>query len=305
MPAETAVVVVLTGASSGIGRATALAFARRGARLGLVTRDPEAARDLVAECRALGGAAVLCGADMADADAAERVRETVVAAHGRIDVWVNCAALLLFGRFEDVPPAEFRRVIDVNLIGYANGARAALAQFRAQDNRGLLVNTGSLLGMMGEPAVSAYVASKFAIRGLTACLRQEYRDTPGIRICLVMPMATDTPIYHKAANRFGRKARSIFPVLAPERVAAKIVGLVERPRGETAVGATGVLLRLAAALAPMLLERIVARCAPPLQFEPEAQPPSAGNLFESQGPRTIDGGWRRYWADRLRRRLRL
>jgi short-subunit dehydrogenase len=300
MPGPDAQVVVVTGASSGIGRATALAFAQQRASLALVARDINALTAVGEECRALGARSQVFEVDLTDLVAVERLRTGVVSEFGRSDGWVSCAAVLLFGRFLDIPPDAFARVINTNFLGCVNGSRAALTQFRAQDNRGVLINTSSLLGVMGEPYVSAYVATKFAIRGFTACLRQEYRDAPGIRICLVMPAAVDTPIYSKAGNYFGREARSIFPVLAPERVASKIVRLAERPRREAVVGIYSHLLKWVAAIAPMTLERLVARAGPALQFKRAAESGSTGNLFESQDPQRVNGGWKEYWAAKLR-----
>lgn len=177
-PLSKETVVVVTGGSSGVGRATAHAFARRGVRLVLASRDPEALEDAARECRAHGATAIVEALDMSDVGAVEKLRERAVGEFGRIDVWVNCAALLLFGRFEEIPPGDFRRVVEANLIGYANGCRAAIKQFKAQGDRGVLINMSSMLGLVGEPFVSAYVATKFAIRGLGACLRQECIDTP-------------------------------------------------------------------------------------------------------------------------------
>jgi NAD(P)-dependent dehydrogenase (short-subunit alcohol dehydrogenase family) len=238
---------------------------------------------------------------LTDREAVERIRADVVREYGRIDVWISCAAVLMLGRFEDIPPDAFERVLATNFLGCVNGSRVALDQFRAQGNRGILINTSSLLGMVGEPFISPYVATKFAIRGFTSCLRQELRETPGIRVCLVMPWAVDTPVYSKAGNVFGRRARSIFPVIAPERVASVMVGLSERPRRVAVVGTLGHLLRFALALAPMLVERLIARIAPHLQFRPEPQSPTTGNLFASAGPHAVHGGWRAHWAQRVRR----
>jgi short-subunit dehydrogenase len=294
-------VVLITGASSGIGRATAQAFARRAASLAIVAREASALESVAHECRALGARVLSYPTDLTDLEAVERLRASVVQEYGRIDVWVSCAAVLAFGRFEDIPPDAFARVLTTNFLGCVNGSRVALAQFRAQGNRGTLINTSSLLGMAGEPYVSPYVASKFAVRGFTACLRQEFRDVPDIRVCLVMPWAVDTPIYSKAANFFGRRARSIIPVVAPERVARAIVSLTTRPRREVIVGMSGHLLKIGLALAPMLVERLIARFGPALQFQPEPQTPSAGSVFASKGPYAVEGGWKEYWAERIRR----
>nr|WP_249797947.1 SDR family oxidoreductase [Bradyrhizobium sp. 199] len=297
-------VVVVTGASSGIGRATALAFAARKARVVLVGREAAALEVVVRCCQAHGAEAVACAADLTDHAAVERIRDTAAAAYGRIDVWVNCAAVLLLGRFEDIPLDAFRRVVETNFLGCVNGSRVALSQFRTQGDCGVLINTSSMLGMMGEPFASPYVASKFAIRGFTACLRQEFEQVPGIHISAVMPWAVDTPIFSKLGNVFGRRARSIFPVIASERVAQTIVSLSERPRREVIVGASGYMLSVALKFAPMLVERVVARAAPAVQFEPGCESPTTGNLFAPTGPYSVAGGWKKYWADRALRLFR-
>jgi NAD(P)-dependent dehydrogenase (short-subunit alcohol dehydrogenase family) len=292
-------VVLITGASSGIGRATALAFARRRARLVLAARNLEPLEAAAQECRGSGASALVVSADVTDLEAVSALRERAVAAYGRVDIWVNCAAVLLFGRFEDITPASVQRLIDTNVLGCFNGSRAALTQFKAQGDQGVLINMGSLLGVVGEPYVSAYVASKFAIRGFTACLRQEVRDRPGIMVCAVLPPAIDTPIYQKAGNLFGREVRSIMPVYAAQRVANLVVRTAERPRREVTVGAFGMLLRIASRLAPILLERLVGRFGPMLQFESGTRPPTDGNLFTSTGRYAADDGWRRYWLRKL------
>jgi short-subunit dehydrogenase len=158
---------------------------------------------------------------------------------------------------------------------------------------------GSMLGVMPEPYVSAYVATKFAIRGLSACLRQELREFPDIHVCTVLPAAVDTPIYRKAGNYYRRKARSIFPVYSPERVARTVVRLAARPTREVRVGGFAYLLEFASRLAPGLLERFAGRLAPSLQFENDPTPETSGNLFESTGPHAVAGGWTEYWRGRI------
>lgn len=187
---------------------------------------------------------------MADDAAVERMRGFAVSRFGRIDVWVNCAGVLLLGRFEETAPPLFRRLIDINLFGYINGSQAALRQFRAQGNNGTLINVSSMLGVTPEPFVSAYVASKFAIRGLTASIREELRATPGIHVCAILPAAVDTPIYQKAANVFGRKARSIVPVYRAGRAAAAIIAAATYPRREIRVGGFAHALELGWRIAP-------------------------------------------------------
>ena len=293
-------VVLITGASSGIGRAAAQAFSRERARLVLVSRNQDPLGIVAEECRALGGQALALPADMIDEAAVERVRALAAEEYGRIDVWVNCAAILLFGRFEDVPSTMFRHVLENNVLGYVHGSRAALRQFRSQDGRGTLINVGSMLGVVPEPCVSAYVASKFAIRGLTASIRQETSRTPGIHVCTILPAAIDTPIYQKAGNLSGRGTRSILPVYGSERAARAIVGAAKRPRREIKVGGFALLLDLGWRFAPGTAERTIARLGPALQFRPARAPRTEGYLFSSASPHEKQGGWRGYWAKKLR-----
>jgi short-subunit dehydrogenase len=294
-------VIVITGASSGIGKAAALACARMGAKLMLCSRNTEALDTVADQCRSHGVNVHAQTVDIADQHAVEKVRDSAIAVYGRIDVWINNAAVISFGRFEDVPADIFRRVIDTNFLGYVNGARVALAQFKAQGDYGTLINVGSLLGVVSEPYASAYVASKFAIRGFTASLRQEARNRPNLHICTLLPPAIDTPIYQKAANAFGRQARSIFPVYASDRVARAILRLIEHPRAEVTVGVAGQIIIIASRISPMLLERIAGRFAPIMQFQPVSASPTNGNVFSAREPHSVEGGWKRYWRGHLQR----
>lgn len=292
-------VVVVTGASSGIGRATAHAFSRTGARLALAARDRAGLEAAAAECVALGGKPLVCVTDMSSPEEVDRLAETVLRSYGRIDVWVNCAAVLMFGRFADQPVEAFRKVIETNLFGYVYGSRHALAAFERQGGQGILINLASMLGTVGEPYLSAYVASKHAIRGMTTCLRQEMRHHPGIHIVTILPMAIDTPIYQRSGNYMGQAVRSIAPVYAPERVARAIVRAASRPRAEIIVGTLGYPLDLANRLSPTLLNWLIGVFGPKLQFTGEPADPSAGALFESRGGNAVHGGWRCYWWARL------
>ena len=291
-------VVVITGASSGIGRATAHAFARSGARLVLVARRQAPLEAAAKECAGLGArAAIAVPADVTDADALERAADRAVAAFGRIDVWVNNAGVAALGRFEDMPLDAFRRVMDVNLYGYVHGARAALRQFRAQASRGVLINNASFLGAVGAPYASAYVASKFAVRGLSECLRQELQDTPGIQVCTVLPATMDTPLFQRSANYTGRPLRAVDPVYDPAVTARTIARLARHPQREVTAGGFARLAVTAKALAPGLTERAVGRVGPLLQFQrmrARVAPRSDGNLFTPiDDGRQVTGGWPR------------
>lgn len=286
-------VVVITGASSGIGRASALAFARAGARLALAARSPAPLQELASECGQLGGEAIAVATDVGDEAAVRRLADAAIERFGRIDVWVNGAGVIAYGRFEDLPADVFRGVIETNLFGQVNGARAALAQFRRQGD-GTLINVASVWGRLTSPQVSPYVTSKFAVRAFSECLRQELADVPGIQVATILPQAVDTPIFGHAANYGGRAVRPIPPLLDPERVALGILRCARTPAGEVTFGRLGRALEVLHACAPRLYDRTVARGFEAGSFGPQRRPATAGNvLTPSPSPQPAVGGdWR-------------
>ena len=198
MPREIAdSVIVITGASTGIGRASALAFARAGATVVVTSRREKVLCTLAESCKNLGGRAIAIAADVTDEPAIQDLARRVIERFGRIDVWINNAAVTLFGRFEGTPPEAYRRVIETNLFGCIHGARAALPYFREQGS-GILINISSGVGKIGSPFISAYAASKFAIIGLSESLRMELRGAPNIHVCTVLPGAIDTPLFQRS-----------------------------------------------------------------------------------------------------------
>ncbi|MEW5726934.1 MAG: SDR family oxidoreductase [Pseudomonadota bacterium] len=282
-------VVVITGASSGIGRAAARAFAVEGCRLVLAARNEAALDSAVRECDDLGGEAVAVAADVTDHRDVDRLAETALTRFGGLDVWVNDAAVTLFGRIEQVPLAEFDKVVRTNLMGTVHGCRAAIPVFRKQGH-GVLINLSSVAGTVGQPETSAYVATKWAIRGLGESLRMELMDAPGIAVCTVMPPSVDTPLFQHGANHSGREPRPMPPVYSPERVAALIVELARHPRREAFVGRMAPLLALTHAVAPALAEKMMARTVEREHFRDIPAPQGSGNLFTPQAD-SVHGGW--------------
>jgi NAD(P)-dependent dehydrogenase (short-subunit alcohol dehydrogenase family) len=289
-------VIAVTGATSGIGRATARALTERGARLALVARDPQALAETVGDCFGAGRPPLALPTDVSDPEAVEAAAQAVVDRFGRIDGWVNSAGVELFGAFLDVPLEDTRRLLEIDLMGTVHGCRSALSRMVPQGH-GVVVNLSSILGIVAQPYGAGYTMAKFAIRGLGACLRQELRmsGARGVDVCTVLPTAIDTPMWQGAANRSGRRIRALPPPLPPERVATAIVARLRRPKGETVVG--GVLGRALVAgyrIWPGAAERGLALAVDTLglsRTEPAAS--TAGNLYRPHaGPGRAHGDWR-------------
>ncbi len=227
--------VVITGASSGIGRATARAFARRGARLTLAARRGQVLQEVAEECERLGGEAVAVTTDVTDPQAVAALARAAEDAFGGIDIWVNNAGSGVFGPYAETPLELHRRTIAINLLGAMYGAYAALPLFLRQEH-GILINNISLGAWAPTPFAAAYTASKFGLRGFTASLRQELGDYPHIHVCGVVPAIIDTPGLEHAANMAGKRINPGPLIYAPEDVAETIVRVARSPRDEVAVG---------------------------------------------------------------------
>ena len=237
-------VVVVTGASSGIGRETALALGRRGARVAVAARNADALRSLVDEVRRLGSGAVAVPTDVADYAQVEALADRAVQEYGRIDTWVNNAAVSAYGTVEQMTPEEIRRVIEVNLLGAVHGMKAALPHLQATGD-GVLINVSSALGKRAVPLQAAYCAAKHGIVGFAEALRLELAHA-GSRVTVVdvLPASINTPLFRHARSRLGVLPMPIPPVYEPRVVANAIVGAAEHPVREVFAGFAGRLMAL-------------------------------------------------------------
>jgi NAD(P)-dependent dehydrogenase (short-subunit alcohol dehydrogenase family) len=300
-------VAVVTGASSGVGRAAARALAERGASVVVAARSEPDLEEAARECRAAGAQALAVPTDVGDEAAVRALARRALDEFGRIDVWVNDAGVIAYGHFEDIPSDAYERVIRTNLLGEIYGARAALEAFHEQRS-GVLVNLSSLWGRVTSPYVSPYVVSKFGVRAFSECLRQGLRDQPDtkdIHVCTILPESIDTPIFRHAANYSGRSVQAVPPIADPQRVVRAILRCVERPKPEITVGMAGHLLEWGHALTPpRLYNRIVPRVFDWTVFGSNGVEPTAGNLFAPMAElNRVDGGWRRTPGARWRRRV--
>lgn len=283
-------VVVLTGASSGIGRAAAVAFARRGNRVVLAARSAESLERVAAECERVGGDALAVPCDVTEDGALDGVVRAALARFGRIDVWVGCASVYGYGSLEQMPRRSFRRILEVNLHAQIEGARAVLPHFRLR-GRGTIVFVGSVFSRVAAPFLSAYITSKHGLLGFAESLRHELRRT-GVTVSTVLPATVDTPIYQHAANYTGAEGWPMPPLVSPRRVAAAIVRRARRPKPITIVGAvqgSGWPLSLVARpLYGVIIRAGVRRLA--LRG---SAPTTDGTLFEPKPEQNaVPGGWR-------------
>jgi short-subunit dehydrogenase len=274
-------VIVITGASSGIGRATAHRLAQRGDHLVLIARALQPLRDTATECLERGAAsAEAVSLDVRDSAAVDAALVAAQAKHGRIDAVVQSAGVAAYGRFEEVPAEVFEGVIRTNVFGAANVARSALPAMRAADH-GTIVIIGSVIGSIAVPQMSAYAVSKWAMRSLARELSIENRDRKGVRICHVAPGGVDTPIYKAAANYQGVVGRPPPPVYSPERVAGIVVRALDRPRDRIDAGFLNPLMALGFATLPKLYDALVTPLFTVAASDDARVGPTTGNVDDA------------------------
>ncbi|WP_375457805.1 SDR family oxidoreductase [uncultured Enterovirga sp.] len=275
-------VVVVTGASSGIGLVTARRFAEAGAAVLLVARTEATLRDIVMDIRRRGGRAEYAVADMGDESAVQGVVETAVARFGGFDTWVNNAGVAIYARLDETPTAEHERMFRTNYWGAVFGSLAAVAHLKAHGG-GALITVGSIAADMGTPILGAYAASKHAVKGFIDSLRIEIlRDDAPISVTLIKPSGIDTPLAHHAANHVGAGLRIPPPVYAPDLVADAILDAAQHPRREVTVGGIGAAQTVFATHAPALFDSL-AGYMEPLLSDPRRSPEPRDNLFEAEG----------------------
>ncbi len=295
-------VVVITGASSGVGYAIALAFARTGAKLVLAARRQEALEEMAAQCEQAGGSALAVPTDVSDAAAVQALADAALGFGGRIDVWVNNAGVLAAGPFEETPVSVHDRVIRTNLMGYLHGAYAVLPLFKDQ-GYGVLINNISVGGFLPAPNAAGYTASKFGIQGFMQSLQGELYKWPHIHVCNVYPAFLDTPGTQHAANYTGRYIKPAPPLYDPQQVARVIVNLADNPKDTTYVGSVAVLLKVAALFAPKFTRRFAAIFMDGYFKKAAPTPVTPGNVMLPVAYGTsIHGGWNAQTAADKRKR---
>lgn len=274
-------VVVITGASAGVGRATARAFARRGARLGLIARDPAALEATRAEVESLGAAALILPCDVADAAALDAAATAAEQRLGPIDIWINNAMLSVFAPIRETMPEEYRRVTEVTYLGYVYGTLAALQRMLPRD-RGVIVQVGSALAYRSIPLQSAYCAAKHAVAGFTEALRSELlHDRSGVRVTEVHLPAVNTPQFEWVRSRLPNRPQPVPPIFQPELAADAILHAALHPRRHYLVGWPTVQAVVANKFVPGLLDRYLARMGYDAQQTDEPVPPQRrDNLWQ-------------------------
>jgi len=274
-------VVAITGASAGVGRATARRFAKHGARIGLMARGLDGLKGAKKEVEELGGKALVFPVDIANADRVEAAAAQIEADLGEIDIWINNAMASVFSPVKEMTPEEFRRVTEVTYQGCVYGTLAALKRMLPR-NRGVIVQIGSALAYRGIPLQAAYCAAKHAIQGFCDSLRCELlHDKSNVRLTMVQLPALNTPQFGWVKSRLPRRAQPVPPIFQPEVAAEAIFFAAHHPRREFYVGAPSVAVIVGNKFAPGLLDRYLANTAyDSQQYDGPEDPNRAHNLWQ-------------------------
>lgn len=292
-------VAVILGASSGIGRETALRFAARGAKVVVAARSEPGLASLVDEIAARGGQATSAVCDVTDPRQVEEVALAAVRAFGRIDTWVNVAAVSVYAKFEDTTPEEFRRVMEINYLGQVHGALAALPRLR-QAGGGALIVVSSVEAIVSLPLHSAYAASKHAVEGMVDALRRELMaEGAPISVTSVKPGTINTPFFNNSRNKMDVKPQGPPPFYQPAVVADCILYAAEHPVRDLFAGGAGKMMALSQMQTPGLVDATLARFGITLERTKDPTPGgSPGALYE---PRVEDNRAQGDFSTRARR----
>ncbi len=301
MPAaEQREVVAVTGASGGIGRAVAAAFAARHATVALLARGDEGLAGAASDVKAAGGEPLTIPVDVADADAVEAAVERIESEAGPIDVWVNVAFSSVFSPFWQIEPAEYRRVTEISYLGFVYSTMAVLHRMMPRD-RGTIVQVGSALAYRGIPLQTAYCGAKHAIQGFNEALRCELmHEKSNVHVTMVQMPAVNTPQFSWVLSRLPKHPQPVPPIYQPESVAHAVLYAADHPkRREYWVGTSTALTLAANALAPGLLDRYLARTGfDSQQTDHYRDPNTAANLWNpADGPQGKDYGPRGIFDD--------
>ena len=273
-------VVVVFGASSGIGRETAIQFARKGAKVVVAARGEEGLETLTESIRNFGGTAISVVADAAEFDQVKAVADRAVAEYGRLDTWVHCAAVSIYAKFADTTPEEFKRIIEINLVGQAYGAMAALPHLK-REGRGALIHVSSVEAKRAFPLQSAYGSSKHGMVGFLDALRMELTEE-GVPIYVtnVMPSGINTPLFNHARTKLGVKPMPAPPIYQPQVVAEVILHAAENPTRDIYAGGAGRMMASLQKISPALVDKMLFKSAIKAQMtnEPKSAD-SPDNLY--------------------------
>ncbi|MCA1827115.1 MAG: SDR family NAD(P)-dependent oxidoreductase [Myxococcales bacterium] len=281
--------VVVTGASSGIGRETALLLAGKGAKLVIAARREDPLEEVARLCRERGGECKPVPTDVSNLAEIDTLVREAIAAFGRIDVWINNAGIYVMGTVEQTPLDVFERAMKVNFLAAVAATKAVLPHFR-QRNAGLFVNISSALGKVTAPYLAAYSATKHALKAFSEALRDEVRDV-GVDVSVVYPTSTDTPLFEHTANYTGKEVKPSEPIYPVRDVAQAIVDCIESPKRDVVIGVTKGFSAFHT-LAPSLFDRVMSSKMEKKHFKPKPQGATDGNVWTpmSRGAGS-SGGW--------------